>query len=114
MSAAVVLSGRAFTAPVPSGAPIPTLVEHGLADTTDPAPQGRALFEQLSDPKAYLTEAAGSHTSAAVGSAPADRQVRASIVAFLKRRRAALAALDRIGSTPGSTALHVTGRLLPG
>ena len=117
VSAAVVLSGRAFPPPVPSGAPVPTLVEHGLADTTDPASRGRALFEQLSEPKAYLTEVAGSHTSAAVGSAPADRQVRASIVAFLdtvlKRRRAALAVLDRSGSTPGSTALQVTGRLLP-
>ncbi len=118
VSAAVVLSGRAFPPPVPTGAPIPTLVEHGLADTTDPASRGRALFEQLSDPKAYLTEAAGSHTSAAVGSAPADRQVRASIVAFLdtvlKGRPLGLAELRQHGSTPGSTALQVTGRLLPG
>jgi len=118
VAAAVVLSGRAFPPPVPTGAPIPTLVEHGLADTTDPAPRGHALFEQLSEPKAYLTEVAGSHTSAADGSAPADRQVRACIVAFLdtvlKRRRAALAGLNRLASTPGSTALQVTGRLPPG
>ncbi len=118
VSAAVVLSGRAFPPPVPTGAPIPTLVEHGLADTTDPASRGRALFEQLSEPKAYLTELAGSHTSAAAGSDPADRQVRACIVAFLdtvlKRRPAALAELNRHRSAPGSTALQVTGRLLPG
>ena len=118
VSAAVVLSGRAFPPPVLTGAPIPTLVEHGLADTTDPAGRGRALFEQLSEPKAYLTEIAGSHTSASVGSGPADRQVRACIVAFLdtvlKRRPTALAELHRLAATPGGTALQVSGRLLPG
>lgn len=117
VSAAVVLAGRAFPPPVPTGAAIPTLVEQGLADRTSPAARGRGLFGQLSEPKAYLTEARGSHTSAVIGSAPADADVRACIVDFLdvtlRRSPAALADLERRGSVPGHTGLEVAGTLLP-
>jgi len=117
VSAAVILTGRAFPAPVPAGPTIPTLVEQGLADTVSPPGRGRGLYDQLHGPKAYLTEPDGTHTSAVLGSAPADVDARACIVAFLdtvlRQSASAGADLTRRAASTGRTGLAISGSLLP-
>lgn len=71
--------GGTFSAP-----PVPVLFVHGSADAVVPYRQGRATYESLPWPKAFLTIIDGGHADYLDRGAPATAAVVATVLDFLR------------------------------
>jgi len=83
LRAAIVLSGGRMGGAY-TGSPIPLLFAHGDADPTVPYESGRAAYNALTWPKAFLTLIRGNHSSYLFPSGKGFNQVAATTTDFLR------------------------------
>ena len=112
VDAAVILSGAeipgvgGFTFPAPSP---PLLATQGTADTINPPSFTNAFFGIAPPPKYLLTMFGAPHLGPYTDQQPqlgiVERVTTAFFDAYLKKRRAALARMERAGDVPGTSQL---------